>query len=97
MACCENIRELDLQYYCDSIEFPLTANEDGVFQLIKENRQRVIATKTFSTGNDITFDNDFSEHDTITFKVRNPSGDIMEDVDGNDCFRITITPYKIEQ
>lgn len=96
MDCCENIKKLPLQAYCDTIDFPLTADIDGVYELVKATRDMSIATKTFEDGNAISFDNVFSENETMTFYVLDPNGDRMEDVDGNDCFRITITPYKTD-
>lgn len=96
MACCTNVNNLGLQYYCDVITFPLTAPSDGVYELIKQNREQSIATKTFAENDEIVFDNVFNEHETMTFQVLDPDGDIMEDSDGNDCFRIKITPYKTD-
>ena len=93
MDCCSNIKKLPLQGFCQTIDFPLVADGTGVYELVKATRDLSIATKTFDDGDTIVFDNIFNENETMTFYVLGLDGEKMQDVDGNDCFRITITPF----
>jgi len=94
MACCDGITTLSVQSFCEVIALPLIATETGVHTIIRQNRDMSILKKTFTIGEEIEFDNIYSESDVITFQVKDPSGAIMKDADENDCFRIKIIPFK---
>lgn len=93
MACCNGILDLEVQSFCEEIELPLTADSDGVYSVIRQNRSMAILLITFSDGDPIKIPNLYSESDIVTFQVKKPDGTIMEDANGNDCFRIKIIPY----
>jgi hypothetical protein len=93
MSCCDKTLKLPFQDYCQSIELPLIATIQGVYEIRKQNR-KTIAMKTFDVNDPIIIDNVFNENEIITLQVIDPNGDIVTDAHDNDCFRIQIIPNK---
>lgn len=94
MSCCEKIKNLPLQDFCETINFGANSNKSGEFQFIKSNSNQLIATKTFGNNVPLVIENVFSENMVITFKIIDPDGLTFTDPLDHDCFRINILPYK---
>jgi len=83
-----------MQWHCAIIELPLVAPINGFYKIIRKDRIAVILNTAYLANQPFSFTNRYSENETMTFQVLNSDGEVITDVDGNDCFRVKIVPYK---